>query len=150
MRNVLAAIDFSESSSSVIDWAKSLSQAYGARLHLVHVAAPDPDFVGYEPGPQHVRDQAARAMRAEHHRLLEVAEQLHGAGIDATAHCLQGGVVDAILKKAADSQADVIVVGSHGHGALYRMVLGSVSQGVVRGSTCPVLVVPEPRRHTDI
>ena len=146
MQNVLAAVDFSDISSAVIDWATSFSKTYHAHLHLVHVSPPDPDFVGYEPGPQYVRDQVARELREEHRQLLELAEQLTQSGLQVTAHCLQGGVVESVLKKAVDCRADVIVVGSHGRGAFYRVVLGSVSQGVVRGSSCPVMVVPTPRQ----
>jgi nucleotide-binding universal stress UspA family protein len=142
MRNVLAAIDFSDISTAVVGSARSLAAHYSAHLHLVHVAPPDPEFVGYDPGPQYVRDHAAKDLRAEHRQLQELARNLANDGLAVTAHCLQGSTIETILKKAVDTQADVIVVGSHGRGALSRMVLGSVSHGVVQGSACPVLVVP--------
>ena len=59
MKNVLAAIDFSEITAAVVECARSLTAQDAAHLHLVHVAPPDPDFIGYEPGPQYVRDHVA-------------------------------------------------------------------------------------------
>lgn len=142
MKNVLAAIDFSDISPAVVECARSLTTHYSAHLHLIHVAPPDPEFVGYDPGPQYVRDHVARDLREEHRELQDLAQKLNADGLAVTAHCLQGSTTETILKKALDMQADVIVVGSHGRGALSRMVLGSVSHGVVQGSSCPVLVVP--------
>ena len=142
MKNVFAAIDFSDISPAVVECARSLTAHYSAHLHLIHVAPPDPEFVGYEPGPQYVRDHVARDLREEHRQLQDLAQKLADGGLAVTAHCLQGSTTETILKKALETQADVIVVGSHGRGALSRIVLGSVSQGVIHGSACPVLVVP--------
>jgi nucleotide-binding universal stress UspA family protein len=55
---------------------------------------------------------------------------------------VMGPFVETIVEQADQTLADMIVIGSHGHGALFRMVLGSVSEGVVRQTDCPVLVVP--------
>jgi nucleotide-binding universal stress UspA family protein len=59
-----------------------------------------------------------------------------------TALLVQGVTADTILEEAAKLAADIIVVGSRGKGALQQLVVGSVSEGVLRKSQCPVLVVP--------
>ncbi|MEW5940915.1 MAG: universal stress protein [Chloroflexota bacterium] len=64
------------------------------------------------------------------------------AGLDATALVVQGATVETILNEASKLEADMIVVGSHGHGALYQLLVGSVCEGVLRKAACPVLVVP--------
>lgn len=142
VHKVLAAIDFSPVSTSVVEQAASLAEAYGAELTLVHVAAGDPEFIGYSQGPQTVRDGRARELRKEHADVQEIAEGLRERGITAHALMIQGATVEKILAEAAQLEADVIVLGSHGHGALHRALLGSVSEGLVRGARCPVLVVP--------
>lgn len=145
MKNIqraLVAIDFSDKSDDVTQWALSLAKQHQAELHLVHVADPDPDFVGYGPGPQTVRDQVAEGMRDEHQKLEQLAATINDAGVAVQWHCLQGAVVETILRKASDDDVDIIIVGSHGHGGLYRAVLGSTSEGVVRHALCPVVVVP--------
>jgi nucleotide-binding universal stress UspA family protein len=142
VRNVLAAIDFSPVSTAVIELAASLAETFSAKLTLVHVAAPDPAFIGYEPGPQTVRDARAHELRVEHGDLQEIAKRLRDRGIAAHALMIQGPSVEKIISEAKQIEADVIVVGSHGHGALHRTLLGSVSEGIMRGARCPVLVLP--------
>jgi nucleotide-binding universal stress UspA family protein len=142
VRKILAAVDFSPVSKQVTLQAASLAEAFSAELTLVHVAAPDPEFVGYEAGPQTVRDDRAHEIRGEHRELQSAADGLRQRGLAARALLVQGPPVKSILAEAEKLQADVIVIGSHGHGALYRALLGSVGEGVVRASQCPVLVVP--------
>jgi nucleotide-binding universal stress UspA family protein len=111
----------------------------------MHVAAPDPAFVGWDPGPDVVRHQRATDLRDEHRQVQEFAEKLRARGIDTQALLIQGSTVETILERAEKLDADLIVLGSHGHGALYRALLGSISEGVVRKSACPVLIVPAGR-----
>lgn len=142
MRTILVPIDFSEVTARVVEHASGLARAFSGKLCLLHVAAPDPSFVGWDPGPDVVRHQRATDLRDEHRRAQELAEQLRADGIDAQALLVQGPTVETILERAAKLPADLIVIGSHGHGALYRALLGSISEGVVRKATCPVLIVP--------
>lgn len=145
VRTLLAALDFSPVSDAVVAQAASLAEAFSAELTLVHVAAPEPEFVGYEAGPQSVRTDRAREVRGEHRDLQATAEGLRGRGIRAHALLIQGPVVEKILAEAERLGADAIVIGSHGHGALHRLLLGSVSEGVVRAARCPVVLVPAAR-----
>ena len=145
MRQILAAVDFSPVTKAVVEQAASLAEAFSAELTLVHVAAPDPDFVGYAAGPQTVRDDRAREIRDEHRNLQAIADDLRDRAISARALLIQGSTVEKILAEGARLRADAIVIGSHGHGALYRALLGSVTEGVVRAAQCPVLVVPAAR-----
>jgi nucleotide-binding universal stress UspA family protein len=143
MKNILVPVDFSEITDSVVATARALAQAFSAKLWLLHVAAPDPDFVGYEAGPQSVRDQLAGRLRAEHRRLQEEAARLRDGGIEAAALLIQGPTVEKILTEADRIGADLIVLGSHGHGAVYRSLLGSVSESVLRKTACPITIVPQ-------
>ena len=142
MKNILVPIDFSDITEGVVEEARTLCEALGAKLWLVHVAAPDPDFVGYDGGPQSVRDSVAHHLRDEHRDLQEKAETLRSGGLDAVALLIQGPTVDTILSEAKRLGADMIVMGSHGHGALHRALLGSVSEGVLHKATCPLTIVP--------
>ena len=142
MKQVLAAIDFSEVSKPVMERATGLARVFKAKLTLLHVAASDPEFVGYDAGPQVVRDNRADQLRAEHHQLQQHAEQLRAEGIEAEALLVEGPTIETILEKARDLPADLVVIGSHGKGALKSALLGSVSQGVLRRAPCPLLVIP--------
>ena len=142
MRNILVAVDFSPISEKLLDELTAIARAPGGRLWLVHVAAPDPDFAGYEAGPQEVRDNVAAGLRDEHRQLQARAERLREGGLEATALLVQGPTVNTILSEAEKLGADLIALGSHGRGFAARALLGSVSEGVLHRSTVPVLIVP--------
>ena len=146
MDHILAAIDFSESAPAVLELTGTLAAGSGATVTLLHVAAPNPDFVGYEAGPQHVRDQRAQQLHQERRDLQHHAEELCARGLEARALVFEGATVRAILEEAERLPAELIVVGSHGRGPVARALLGSVSRGVLEGAPCPVVVVPSPER----
>ncbi len=66
----------------------------GAKIWLVHVAAPDPEFVGYEPGPQYIRDDRAKVLLAEHKKLASYIKSLEGKGYKAEALLVQGPTIE--------------------------------------------------------
>jgi nucleotide-binding universal stress UspA family protein len=142
MKTILVPIDFSDVSSRVVNTAHELARSFGARLVLLHVSEPEPDFVGFEPGPVAVRATVARDFRKEHQKLEELSAQASAGGLDVLALQIQGPIVDKVLDEADKQGADLIVLGSHGHGALFEFLVGSVTSGVLRAAKCPVLVVP--------
>lgn len=135
-------MDLSEYSEKIVQQAGEIAKAMSARVWLVHVAEPDPEFVGWDAGPQSVRDGVADAFREEHRAVQKMADELRGASVDATALLVQGSTVETILQQASNLDANMIIVGSHGRGAAHRLLVGSVGEGVLRKAECPVLVVP--------
>ena len=142
MQRVLVAVDFSASTEAVLRVAEELARALGTELRLVHVAAPEPEFVGYEVDSPALRDTHAAAYREEHRRLQELGDGLRAGGADVKALLIQGPTVEKILEEAERFDAGIVVLGSHGRGALARVLMGSVSEGVLHGSRRPVLIVP--------
>lgn len=143
MKQILVPIDFSEITGRILTEAARVAEHFNAHLCIIHVAPPDPDFVGYDPGPQSERDQVAARFRKEHQQLQQHAADLKARGLDATALLVQGPTVAVILDEADRRGADLIVLGSHGHGALYRALMGSVSEGILRKTKIPLLIVPK-------
>ena len=147
MKNILAAIDFSDTTPKVVERAAEMAQSFACKLWLVHIAAPDPEFVGYGTGPQCERDWRAKILRKEHRYIQDQALQLEQRGIDVTPLLIQGATVATIIKQSSRLDADLIVIGSHGHGSVYKTLVGSVSEGVIRKADCPVLIVPDRYRN---
>ena len=145
MKTILAAIDFSDVSDDVIRHAVDLSTGLEAKIVVIHVAAPDPDFVGYDVGPPTVRDARADELHEEHRHLHHISEDLRSRGIPAKALLIEGPTVAKILEESDRVEADFIVMGSHGRSAVLQVLLGSVTQGVIRSAQCPVIVVPARR-----
>ena len=159
--NILVAIDFSEGLDSILSETRKWAQFTQPHLWLIHVTEPQPDFMGYSPdvgfvsdpmavdvfvgssqAHQDARDTAARRLREKRYQLQELAETLQTKESVVTPLLLEGPVVKTILEEATKHEAAMIIVGSHGHGPMHQLLLGSVSEGVLRKSPVPVLVVP--------
>ena len=141
-KNILVPIDFSNVTDAVLDWARQLARAVDAKLWVIHVAPTMPNFVGYEVDPVAMRQAVAYELRDAHRKLQDFQRSVEDSGIEATSMLLPGRPVDKILEEADRLGADLIVLGSHGHGALYNLLAGSVCTGVLERASCPVLIVP--------
>jgi nucleotide-binding universal stress UspA family protein len=141
--NVLAAIDFSGFTGPILSALDRVAAAAPeTKIWLLHVAEPDPSFVGYEAGPDVVRDQVAAEYRRERQQLQACAERLRAGGRDVSALVVQGAIAETILGEAAKLEAGLIVMGSHGYGAIAEFIVGGVSKVVLRKARCPVLIIP--------
>ena len=144
---ILVCIDLSESTEEVIKKTEEIAKTLSSKLWLLYIAEPDPDFVGYEVGPQSVRDSLAKKFHDEHRLIQEIADRMRKANLDTTALLVQGPTVETILKEASKLNVDMIVVGSHGKGMMYQLLVGSVSEGLLHNAECPVLVIPTHKRN---
>ena len=147
MKTILVPVDFSDVTTQVVETARQFAAAFQSRLVVLHVAEPEPDFVGFEAGPPTVRVATARDFKVERQRLDIIKTRLVTGGCDVTALHIQGPIVEKILHEAGEQQADLIVMGSHGHGALYDLLVGSVTHGVIKDAHCPVVVVPAVSKY---
>lgn len=139
---ILLATDGSEDATLATYAAFDLSHRVGAKLHMVHV------WQDLRPAtlPAMAIDEYSRAYersKREAGRLLEEqAERLRSVGATVTdTHLRKGRPADEVANLAEELEADLVVVGSRGLGPVKRLVVGSVSEGVVRLAPCPTLVV---------
>lgn len=144
--NILICIDLSESTALVMQYAHELVKFSSAKVWVLFVADPEPDFVGLDVGPQSVRDSLAKQLHSEHCKIQEIADRLRKDGVDATALMAQGTTAETIIKEASKIKSDIIVVGSHGKGVASQLLVGSVSEQIIHKAECPILVVPTHRR----
>ncbi len=140
--NILVAIVLSGVSRKILDKAKTLALALPAKVCLLHVVEDDQDFLDHELDPQDTSDQGPQEFLQEHKDLQKEVDGFRKSGIDTKGLLSQGSIVDVILHKSKQLGVDIIIVGTHGHGGVHHMIFGSVSEGVLRSSSCPVLVIP--------
>jgi nucleotide-binding universal stress UspA family protein len=142
--DVVAAVDFSDRSHEVAAEGVALARASGGTLHLLHVAAGEPALAGYDKDDISPFTRSARAgeLTDEHRRLRELAEQLAEDGVSVTPLVVMGPTAQMILDAADHLAASHLVVGSHGHGGLHHLLVGSVAEEVVRRARVPVVLVP--------
>ena len=138
VKTVLHATDFSKNSAFAFRLACALARDYGARLVILHVAAPPAVFYGegiYLPPPEEYEEPL-------HDKLLRL--QPHDRRVVTEHRLEEGPPAPTILRVAAQAKADVIVLGTHGRTGLGRLIMGSVAEQVVRKAPCPVLTVKNP------
>jgi nucleotide-binding universal stress UspA family protein len=142
---ILVAVDFSPVSDHVYAVAAELAGRIGAGVLVLNVTEPEVDYVGVAPPQAYVIGEEA-ARKAAEARLAAAREQFAAAGVRCDAVHRWGLPVGTILEEADRCGAGVIVLGSHGHGAFYNLLVGSVAEGVLRHARVPVLVVPSPAK----
>ncbi len=142
MKNILVAVDLDASSHQLINTAAEQAEKSGAKVWVLHIAAPEPDFVGNKVGPQYVRDYLVEDLKTEHKLIRQYADELTAKGIVAEALLIQGPTVKMILEEIEKLQIDLLIIGHRTHGFLFRLFLGDNHTALVNKSTIPVLVVP--------
>jgi len=141
MKNILIALMLDDQTDILIERVVESFSGNIEIVWLLHAAAPDPDFVGYDVGPQYIRDQRAEELKEEHKQLGTLAEKLRKKGISSDGLLIQGATLKTILDEADKLSIDIIAVGRHDYSFFYKTFF-STSSDVVHNSTIPVFVVP--------
>jgi len=143
---LLVCVDLSDSTEIIVKKIEELAKSLSAKVWFLHNALPEPDVVEFKVDPLAARESLAKKFHVEHRQIQQLANRMRKAGVDTTALLVHGPTVETILQEASDLEVDMIVVGSHGRGAMFQLLVGSVSEGVLHKSRFPVLVVPTHKR----
>jgi nucleotide-binding universal stress UspA family protein len=142
IKTILVPTDFSEPSVDALRYAKDLATAFKSSIHLLHVFQ-DPltqpwGLESYGPLPMDLlKEVRARAQQGLEQSLTEAERKTY----NATLVTVEGAPFSQIVEYAKTHAIDLIVMGTHGRGALAHAILGSVAERVVRFAPCPVLTV---------
>jgi len=130
MKRILVPIDFSDATFRAYEAAKQVAKAFGARIDLLTVESSNDNVT------------------IDHQKLRTLADRLKEDGFEAEAHQARGNPADQIVELTDTLEADLIVMGTHGRGKMYDLLVGSVSDDVLRRTNRPVLFVPDPNKAT--
>lgn len=152
IKRILCPTDFSEFSRHAIEQAIALARWYASEISVLHVYTMPVTMATFSgDGTAFPIDRSAltgsyrEEFAAEMRRLIATLEP---GDVPLETSVLEGGVIDTVIGEARRLPADLIVMGTHGRSGFERLLLGSVSERVVRKAPCPVLTVP--RRVSDI
>jgi len=149
MKRIVAALDFSDSTPGVLETASGLAKAYGAELHLLHVLEPEPTYTAYGFTPDEFPAIHTFQEEARKRAKLKLDELAAGVpeGLLAGAELGEGSPLQALVDFIKEKDIDLVVLGSHGHGVVASLLIGSVAEGMVRKAVIPTLVVPAPGKE---
>ena len=142
MKTILAPIDFSGVSDEVLAQAAALARSLDGHVVLLTVIQPPKVIAEYAPLLQDIAEITLAGEKASALKLAGLQEKLRRDFISCETVQVVGTPVAHILAEARRTGADYIVMGSHGHTALYDLLVGSTTHGVLSRATCPVVVVP--------
>ena len=146
LNSVLVATDFGDTSEVALNYGRNLARAFGANLHVLHVAQNvmvyAAEFYPTDLGglQQEVEDAARKRLDA-----LLTSDDRTRLNAKAIVR-VSTDVADTIVEYAKKAHVDIIVVGTHGRGPVAYLFMDSVAEKVVRTAPCPVLVV-RPNEH---
>jgi universal stress protein A len=144
---ILVPTDFSEPSEAALDYARMVADTFGASLHVLHVfdapfaaGAVSPElFIAESPAAQ------AQLFEEASSRLQHRVTPADRTRYRATTEIVTGTSAESIVTYARDRGMDLIVMGTHGRSGLSHLLMGSVSEKVVRTAPCPVMTVRRAR-----
>lgn len=142
MKNILVAVDLEKSGQLLVDTAASLAEKFGSSVYILHIADPEPDFMGNKVGPAYIRDIRANELHKEHKLVQDYAEQLRSKGIEADSLLIAGATVETIINEIEKRDTDLVIIGHHKHGWLHKIFIGGIDRAVINKSNVPVMIVP--------
>jgi nucleotide-binding universal stress UspA family protein len=149
MKEILVATDFGPAADNALRYAEALAREFGARLHVLHavpnVYATSMDGYGYAAVPPQVQEDLETAARR--HMRERVGDEDRQELRARTTVVTHNSPAVAIVDYAKQHAIDLIVLGTHGRGAVAHMLLGNVAERVVRIAPCPVLTVRDPEHE---
>jgi nucleotide-binding universal stress UspA family protein len=143
IRQILCPVDMSDYSRRALDHGVAIARWYGSSITALHVFSPIP-MAPFAPGP--VAFEPAGLTAADRDQLLAqtraFAEREAAPGIAIDAIIREGDAAAEILACASSLKPDLLIMGTHGRSGFERLVLGSVTEKVLRKASAPVLTVP--------
>ncbi len=151
--NILVPLDGSELSERALPTAQALAEKFGATIHLVHVITRENEYAAAR-GAESVlvaEMEIDTVRRLNEDRLIrgrkyvdQIGSQLSGAGakVESQNAIKEGDASQNIVGYVKDQPIDLVVMSTHGHGGVRRLLMGSVTDRVIRSCEAPVLVVP--------
>ncbi len=143
---LLVALDLTDNSERIIKKSVEVAKKLSAEIILFHVADPEPEFLGFEYGPESSRKHLSDKIHRERNKLEKFAARFKNEDINITPISAQGPTAQTIVDEAKKLGCEMIVMGSHGRGPVYHLVVGSVSAGVLCTTEVPVIIIPTHKK----
>ena len=146
MKTILTPVDFSTATAQVLDAAVALAADLKAELVLLNSVVPPLVTTEYGLAMENVSELVEASEKAAARQLAHLVAQLAAKGVTARSQQVVGSPVESIVSTAKEVSATYIVMGSHGHTALYDLLVGSTTHGVLKKAPCPVVIVPRKKK----
>lgn len=146
MKTILTPVDFSSATHGVLAATLDLARSTGARVVLLHAVQPPVITTDYGLTADLLRETLDVTEAAARKQVAHLEKLITKAGVQVSSLIVTGFAAGHILEQAKKLPASYIVLGSHGHTAVYDLLVGSTTHAVLKKAPCPVMVVPPAPR----
>jgi nucleotide-binding universal stress UspA family protein len=140
IKKILCAVDFSEASPKVADYAKLLATTFGAKLVVIYAAPSLSQYVGFHVPPNSIENFVGEIVSGAEKTMDNYLNEFFD-GMEVKGKVVTGYAAEEILRAADEEKADLIVMGTHGRRGIDRILFGSVAEKIVKSSKRPVLTI---------
>jgi nucleotide-binding universal stress UspA family protein len=140
IKKILCAVDFSEASAQVAEYAKTLAKCLGSEIVCLYVAPSLVQYTNFDVASTSIDKVVCEIVNGAQRTMDEFIAR-HFPGAAATGRVVTGYAAEEILAEAEKTQAGMVVMGTHGRIGLKRILFGSVAEKVVKTASCPVLTI---------
>jgi len=150
VKNILVPVDFSDVTDRVVSAAEKLAFAFNAKVWLMHCIYEYPALAAMGEVPvlmPTAQNKLPQEYAVEYRQLDQLTSALRGRGINTEMLFVCGSPTEEIVSAAEAHDIDLIVLGSHGHGPVYGLLVGTVTEGVMRLTPRQILIVPSEARR---
>ncbi len=142
MKTILTPVDFSSATRAVLATALELARMTGGNVVLLHAVQPPVITTDYGLSVEVMRETLALSEAAAKKQLAHLEKLVAVKGVTVSSRLASGFAAGNIIEAAKKVRAAYIVLGSHGHTAVYDLLVGSTTHTVLKKSPCPVVIVP--------
>ncbi len=140
IKKILCAVDFSDHSDMVAEYAEILAKNTGADLLCLYVAPSLSEYLGFHVPPSSIENFVGEIVAGADKTMADFVES-HFQGVPCTGKVMTGYAAEEILEAVKNENADMLIMGTHGRKGIDRILFGSVAEKVVKSATCPVMTV---------
>ncbi len=140
IKKILCAVDFSDMSAKVADYARTFSKSFNASVKVIYVAPSLSQYVGFHVPPTSIENFVGEIVSGAEKTMDNFIEE-NLSNADASGHVLTGYAAEEILNFSDREKVDMIVMGTHGRKGIDRVLFGSVAEKIVKSAKIPVLTI---------
>lgn len=140
IKKILCAVDFSDYSPFVAEYANMMAKCAGAKILVLYVAPSLSQYVGFHVPPSSIESFVGEIVTGAEDTMNSFVKE-HFDQLDAEGKVVTGYPAEEILSIIKEEKCDMVVMGTHGRTGIDRILFGSVAEKVVKGSPAPVLTV---------
>lgn len=140
IKKIICALDLSQHSSLVAEYAVTMAKSFDAEVTVIYAAPALTQYVGFHVPPSSIENFVGEIVAGAEKTMQDFVAE-HFQGVKAVGKVVNGYAAEEILNMVENSDADIIIMGTHGRKGIDRILFGSVAEKIVKSAKIPVMTI---------